>query len=43
MSYLHMHDNNSKKGKEKVQIVNGGNDWDALNLNVVKVETKLFT
>ncbi len=43
MSYLHMHKNNSKKGKEKVQIVNVGNDWDALNLNVVKVETKLFT
>jgi hypothetical protein len=20
-----------------------GNDWDALNLNIVKVETKLFT
>jgi hypothetical protein len=38
-----MHNNNSKKGKEKVQIVNVGNDWDALNLNIVKVETKLFT
>jgi hypothetical protein len=43
MSYLHMHNNNSKKWKEKVQIVNVGNDWDPLNLNDVKVETKLFT
>ncbi len=43
MSYLHMHNNNSNKGKAKVQSVNGGNDWDALTLNVVKVETKLFT
>lgn len=43
MSYLHMHNNNSKKGKAKVQSINGGNDWDALTLNVVKVETKSFT